>query len=348
MYYALRRLGKDVTWVNYMNSGHGTPGTNAEEFTDYHDRLLGFFGKYLRGETGERVVEATSLLGEPLYRPSQAPDARARMVTQLDAAEAAYSRAPGNADSLIWLGRRTAYLGRFNEAITIFSDGIAKHPNDARMYRHRGHRYITVRKLDLAIRDFEKAVALVRGKADEIEPDGQPNARGIPTSTLQSNIWYHLGLAYYLSGDTGNALRAYREHLKLRNNPDGLVAMSHWMYMALRRSGRDAEAARVLEPITRSMDVIENGNYHKLLLMYKGELTPTEVLPEFGADGGLDDVTTAYGVGNWHLYNGRPEEARAIFDRILSARGQWAAFGYISAEAEVKRMNAARVQATGQ
>jgi dipeptidyl aminopeptidase/acylaminoacyl peptidase len=340
MYYALRRLGKDVVWVNYMNSGHGTPGTNAAEFVDYHDRLLGFFGKHLRGESGERVQEATSLLGEALYRPNPAPAVRERQEAQLAAARTALERTPGNADSLIWLGRRTAYLGRYNEAITIFSDGIEQHPNDARMYRHRGHRYITVRQLPLAIRDFEKAVTLVRGKPDEVEPDGQPNARGIPTSSLQSNIWYHLGLAYYLSGDFPNALRAYREHLKIRNNPDGLVAMSHWMYMALRRSGNDAEAAKVLVPITKDMDVIENGSYHKLLLLYKGELRPEEVLSNFGANGGLDDVTTAYGVGNWHLYNGRREQAQEIFERILSVKSQWAAFGYISAEAEMKRLSA--------
>jgi dipeptidyl aminopeptidase/acylaminoacyl peptidase/Flp pilus assembly protein TadD len=338
MYYALRRLGKDVVWVNYMNSGHGTPGTNSVEFIDYHDRLLGFFGKHLRGETGERVQEATSLLGEPLYRPTAAPAARARQEGQLAEARAAYDRTPQNADSIIWLGRRIAYLGRFNEAIAIFTEGATKHPNDARMYRHRGHRYITVRKLDLAIADFEKAAALVKGKADEIEPDGQPNARGIPTSTLQSNIWYHLGLAYYLRGDFDQALRAYREHLKIRNNPDGLVAMSHWMYMALRRTGKDAEAAKVLQPITRDLDVIENGTYHKLLLMYKGEVKAEDLLANFGAEGNLEDVTTAYGVGNWHLYNGRPDAARAIFARILSARNQWPSFGYLSAEAEMKRL----------
>ncbi|HYV98907.1 MAG TPA: prolyl oligopeptidase family serine peptidase, partial [Gemmatimonadaceae bacterium] len=32
MYYALRRLGKTVTWVSYTNSGHGTPGTTESDF----------------------------------------------------------------------------------------------------------------------------------------------------------------------------------------------------------------------------------------------------------------------------------------------------------------------------
>ena len=341
MYYALRRLGKDVTWVNYMNSGHGTPGTNAAEFIDYHERLLGFFDKHLKPAPAP-VVEATSLTGEPLYRNTPTGAAAARMAEQLADARRAWRMAPGNADSLIWLGRRTAYPGRFNEAIAIFTDGIAQHPNDARMYRHRGHRYLSVRRIDDAIADFEKAATLIRGRRDEVEPDGAPNARGIPTSTLQSNIWYHLGLAYYLKGDFTNALRAYREDMKVSTNPDMQVATSHWLYMTLRRMGRDAEAARILAPITADMPIIENGSYHRLLLMYKGLLKPEEVLRNFGANGGLDDVTTAYGVGNWHLYNGQAAEAEAIFDRILATRSQWASFGYLSAEAEKRRRVADR------
>ena len=44
----------------------------------------------------------------------------------------------------------------------------------------------------------------------------------------------------------------------------------------------------------------------------------------------------AYGIGNWHLYNGRRAEAERIFRRIV-AGGQWGAFGYIAAEAELAR-----------
>jgi len=50
MFYALRRLGKTVEWANYMNGGHGTPGTNAEDFTDFHRRILGWYDKYLKGD----------------------------------------------------------------------------------------------------------------------------------------------------------------------------------------------------------------------------------------------------------------------------------------------------------
>jgi tetratricopeptide (TPR) repeat protein len=205
------------------------------------------------------------------------------------------------------------------------------------MYRHRGHRYITVREFDRAVADLEDAALLITGKPDQVEPDGLPNARNIPTSTLQSNIWYHLGLGYYLQGDLENALRAYRECLEVSANPDMLVATSHWLYMTLRRLDRAAEAAKLLEPIHADMDIIENDGYHRLLLMYKGELTADQLLSEMGADDGIADATLGYGVGNWYLYNGDPKQAIEVYRTVLNVP-QWPAFGYIAAEADMKGM----------
>jgi dipeptidyl aminopeptidase/acylaminoacyl peptidase len=48
MYYALRRLGKTVVWASYVNAGHGTPSTTEAEFVDYHQRILGWYDKYLK------------------------------------------------------------------------------------------------------------------------------------------------------------------------------------------------------------------------------------------------------------------------------------------------------------
>ena len=51
----------------------------------------------------------------------------------------------------------------------------------------------------------------------------------------------------------------------------------------------------------------------------------------------VTDATGAYGVGNWHLYNNRRADAERVFRQIV-AGGQWGAFGYIAAEAELARM----------
>lgn len=282
------------------------------------------------------VPEAFSLRGEPLVAPELPAEVRAERERDLVEARAALAASPGDADAAIWVGRRLGYLGRYREAVAVFTRGIERHPDDARFLRHRGHRFLTLRRLELAEADLERAAELLRGRPDEIEPDGLPNARGIPTSTLQSNVWYHLGLARYLQGDFEGALDAYRECLVVSNNPDMLVATSHWLYTTLRRLGREEEAARVLEPIHAGLDVIENRAYHRLLLLYRGEATADELLAEAGEAGSLDFATVAYGVAAWHLYHGREAEATALFEQIVAA-GQWPAFGHLAAEAELAR-----------
>ncbi|HJX30065.1 MAG TPA: tetratricopeptide repeat protein [Thermoanaerobaculia bacterium] len=293
--------------------------------------------------SGERPrAEATSLFGEPLVSPELPAEVRADREARLAEAQAAATAAPDDPDALIWLGRRIAYLGRHREAVDVYTRGIERFPRDARFLRHRGHRYITLRRFDLATADLEKAAELIAGRPDEVEPDGLPNAAGIPTSTLQSNIWYHLGLAHYLQGDFDQSLRAYRECLKVSNNPDMQVATRYWLYMTLRRLGRAAgspEVAEVLEPVRLDMKILENQAYHKLLLMFRGELPPEALLAAGGDD--VDPATTGYGVGNWYLVEGRKEEAVDLFAHVVET-GPWSAFGAIAAEADLYRLGERR------
>src|SRR6187397_540750 len=201
-----------------------------------------------------QTPEATSLFGKPLISAPPVGETKARLEADLAKAQADFDKDPASADAAIWLGRRLAYLGRFRDAIDTYTKGIAKHPDEPRLYRHRGHRYITIRKFDLAVADLTKAAQLIAGKPDEIEPDGAPNPKGIPRSTLHSNIWYHLGLAHYLKGQFDRALEAYRSGMRVsRVNDDTLVATSDWLYMTLRRLKRDNEARAALEPITAQM-----------------------------------------------------------------------------------------------
>ena len=287
---------------------------------------------------GAQKPEATSLLGTPLFATQPSPEARAKMDADLAAARAQFEKNPNSADAAIWVGRRTAYLGRYRDAIDIYTAAIVRHPADARLYRHRGHRYVSVREFDKAIGDFTRAAELVANRPDEVEPDGQPNAKNVPTSTLKTNIYYHLGLAHYLKGDFAKAAGAYRLCMEHSKNADMQVATAHWQYMTLRRLGRQAEAAQVLEPVTADMNIIENGSYHRLLMMYKGAVEPDAVLQASKAES-LDAVTIGYGVANWHLYNGRRDAARELLATIVQQNvTQWPAFGFIAAEADLARM----------
>jgi tetratricopeptide (TPR) repeat protein len=285
--------------------------------------------------TAADIVEAQSFLGSPLIRQMDFPN-RAQLESNLIAAQAELDANPGSADALIWLGRRQAYLWQYQDAINTFTRGIEQFPDDPRFYRHRGHRYVTVRNLDAAIADFEKAATLFEGQPDQVEPDGAPNPQNIPRSTLQFNVWYHLGLAYYLKGDFESALRAYEECMQVSDNDDSIVATADWYWMSLMRLGRSDEAAELLEMINPDMDIIENDSYLRRMLMYKGQATPESLLDTSTADD-LTIATQGYGVGNWYLVNGDTTMARQIFERVLAGRS-WSAFGYIAAEAELARM----------
>ncbi len=296
--------------------------------------------------------EATSLLGEPLLRLELAPETTAEFNDKLLKAEQELAASPDSAEALIWLGRRTAYLGRYQEALDIFTDGVDRFPDDARFLRHRGHRYLSTRKIAEAVADFESAYELVRGTEDQIEPDGMPNARGIPTSTLHSNIRYHLGLGYVLLGDFASALPFYEEDVQLASNPDMRIASTYWLYLTLRRGNQDERAQAVLAAVDPNLEIIENHDYHRLLLYFRGDLSREQLLGEDAAtgaaDGGVDGAATetlpglksatlSYGVATFDLVNERVEAARALYRQILDGP-QWSAFGYLAAEAELARL----------
>ena len=206
----------------------------------------------------ERSIESVTLLGDTLFTPKSSSQAA---LNQYANAKADYEENPYAAETVIWYSRRMAYLGRFQEAIQMYTKGIEEHPKDARMYRHRGHRYISTRQYDKAIADFEKAVSLIEGQPDQVEPDGLPNSRNIPLSTLHGNIWYHLGLAYYLNDDMDNALKAYSNRTVTERYPDNLVSGGYWLYMINRRLGHVEEANKALEKVEPDIDIIENMSY---------------------------------------------------------------------------------------
>lgn len=274
-------------------------------------------------------VAATSLLGEALYA-AEASDA---LLKKFETHKANFEANPEDADLMVWYARFIAYQGKYDEAIKVYSDAIKKFPEDARFYRHRGHRYISIRKFDEAIADFQKAAQLREGKENEVEPDGMPNALNIPVSTLHGNIYYHLGLAHYLKHEFPQALEAYKKCLATSSNPDNVVSASNWLYMISRRMGDEAGANAYMESIHDSLEIIENFNYHDIDLFYKGELSLEELQEKADAPGSGADAIN-YAIGNWHFYIGEKEKAKAVFEKILAGKS-WSSFGYIAAEKDI-------------
>lgn len=288
------------------------------------------------GESRKPVV--VSLLGESYYEPERNPKLQARLDSNLKTAKERFDTNPSE-ENYIWYGRRLGYLSRFQEAVDVLTDGLGHFPVSAKLLRHRGHRYISLRRFDLAIVDLQKADSLMEGMILEIEPDGQPNRINTPLSTTQFNILYHLALAHYLKGDFENAKRVWLKCLTTCNNDDLTVACIDWLYMTYRRTGHVDNAKELIQHVTDSMNIVENDSYYIRCKMYQGKVEPGEVLSVNIAD--LDQAqlamaTQGYGVGNWFLYNGDTTQALSVFKQVVSGK-HFGAFGFIAAEAELAR-----------
>lgn len=282
------------------------------------------------------LPELISPLGRPLFAAPPAAD-REKLEAELAQARACLAEKPDDPDRIIWVGRRLGYLWRMREAIEVFSDGIRNHPQYAPLYRHRGHRYISIRLFDHAIHDLETAAKLIEGRPDEMEPDGAPNSKNIPLTTTGFNVWYHLGVARYLKGDYDGSLSAFRICMNfLGGHDDNLVAVTDWMYMTLIRLGQKDEALKILETITPEMVMIENAAYHRRCLLYKGVIKPDEFLSK-DLEGELNLATSGYGLGNWYLQNGVALRGVEILERVVDGP-YWPAFGYIAAETDLVRL----------
>jgi tetratricopeptide (TPR) repeat protein len=245
-----------------------------------------------------QVIETITLLGDTLTSPELK---ESKSFDQFKSAQLNYFDNQDSPEALIWYGRRIAYLGYFKEAIKVFTLGIETYPNDARFYRHRGHRYISTRQYDKAINDFEKAVILIDQTIDQIEPDGLPNSKNIPLSTLHGNIWYHLGLTYYLKNDMNNALKAFTNR-----------SVTH----------------KYDDQVNQEMNIIENMSYHQSCLFYKGLLEESELV--------IDEVAL-YSLANWYIYEKNDTlKAKEYYQELL--KGNPFSFAYIAGEADWVRL----------
>lgn len=222
----------------------------------------------------------------------------------------------------------------------IFSEGIRKHPDDPRMYRHRGARYINVREFERAIDDLDRAEELTRGKADEEEPEGVPNPRGARPPTLQASICYYSGLARYMKGDFESSLPIWRRCVAQSTTNDTTLSASFWLYMTLLKLERREEAEQVLLTIGPDFHAVGNTVFEQLMNVFADRVPPEKLL---GAADPSTEIgpTVFYGVGNWYLSTGQRERGMELI-RAAADAPVWSAFGAIAAEAELARQSTPR------
>jgi Flp pilus assembly protein TadD len=228
-------------------------------------------------------------------------------------AESALAADPRNVDRFIELGVAQSGARQFREAIQTFTRALAIAPDNAVLYRWRGHRYLSVREFDRARDDF---------------------MRGNRIDSTIYGIWYHLGIVRYVGGDFSGAAEAFRRAQPRAPDAGELAGSTDWLWMSLSRAGRTAEAKAMLDRRPDSLKVANN--YARRLMLYRGEIGPDEVMtPADTTDVAV--ATASYGIGNWYLVRGDTARAKSWFERSVQSGG-WPGFGFIVSEAELRRL----------
>jgi tetratricopeptide (TPR) repeat protein len=257
--------------------------------------------------------EIVSLLGVPYYATPATGEKLTGLEGLLMDAEAAHTKDPDDVQKLIEYGQRLAYMWRFRDAIAVFTLGISRFPDEAMLYRHRGHRYISIRQFVEAELDLKRA--------SEIRGDS-------------FDIWYHLGLARWLLGDYEGALVAYHACEKVTPGNNRWVALAYWMYLTLLRLDRKAEADALL--VNLEPEDGANRHYYNILLYFRGDQSEANL----GEMMKIDDTqltTIGFGIGCHAMLTGNGDKAEDYYRKILTAK-HWSSFGFITAEVEMARL----------
>src|SRR6267142_3325090 len=141
-------------------------------------------------------------------------------------AESALAANPRNVDLIIQLGVAQSGVRQYREAIKTFSRGIAIAPQNALLYRWRGHRYLSTRQFDRAMDDL---------------------TRGAQLDSTIYGIWYHLGIVRFVRRDFAGAAAAFTRALPIAPDSAERSGSTDWLWMALSRACRKAEAQALVD-----------------------------------------------------------------------------------------------------
>jgi tetratricopeptide (TPR) repeat protein len=264
-------------------------------------------------------LEITSKLGTKF---SSLPDDKGVVA----AARKNLSADPKSPDLLLKLAQAQISVWQDKEAVETLTRALAVSPRNAALYTARGHREVPLRQFAQARADLSRAA--------ELDPKNM-------------EAYYHLGLAHYFLGEFSPAADAFQHAVQTAPNTDEIINSTNWLYAALRRAGRKEEAAKALEAVPPEMTNKEPHTkfYLNLVRFFQGRMSESEALPPEPPPGNTDQEvelpfdTVAYGIGNWHLYNGGAAKAQEYFQRVLKGR-VWITWGFVGSETELLRQTA--------
>ena len=222
------------------------------------------------------VVAGPAVAQSVQYRSPAGVEYRSQRDTgPIARAESALARDQRNVDLIIQLGVAQSGARQYREAIQTFTRGLTLAPDNALLYRWRGHRYLSVRDLDRAMDDLTHGLAL--------------------DSTVYG-ILYHLGIVRFARGDFAGAAEAFARAQPRAPDAGELAGSTDWLWMSLARAGKLGEANAMLARHPDSLPV--SNAYAQRLRLYRGEIGPAAVITPADTED-IAVATLSYGLGNW-------------------------------------------------
>ncbi len=285
--------------------------------------------EHVENSTPSNDPEAISFSGKPLFAKEAEPAALAKSDSTI---KTILSKGDLTEDDFVEIGKHYVATNRYKLAVSNYSEGLEKFPNSYKLLRNRGHRYITLRKLNEAIRDLEKAEELIPAVGEEMEY----GLDGKPTATLRHQIHYHIGVFQFLKKDYIKAAIAFEKALAAADNSKNAVGASDWLYNCYMRIGRKDKADELLKPITPDYVEDKDQAYFRRVLFYKGLIRADELIDVTmpSEKMSIQDVTKLYGLANWYKYQGNSEKSTELYKLVLQSDG-WPGFAYAAAEKEM-------------
>jgi tetratricopeptide (TPR) repeat protein len=304
------------------------------------------FGPAAASQDAPRVLQGKSLFGEPLYTTGPNPVNVAPTDKLLRAVAEAKTAYESNLtiDSATWYGRLLGYQGLMREAIEVYTAGLKKYPNSAKLLRHRAHRYFNLREFDRSIEDGLKSAALYENRPLEREKLGPDYFPSTP-DVVQFYLYYHLGHAYLAKHDYKQAAHWFDRSRQVGVGVDdksSITAATYWQYLSLARGAQFDAAAALLERYTMDLvdlkDNLESDNYFEGLQLFKHRRDPAAFFDDkdsgkaFSTSDGIKS-STSYSLANYYIIQGRTAEAKDHLRRAMQI-DTWSFFARVQAEAD--------------
>jgi len=293
--------------------------------------LIGWSCKAPEKKT-ERIPEAFSFSGRPHFANPVDP----RTLAKSDSVIASIRQKTSlTEDDFVEIGKQLAATSRYQAAIENYTEGLALYPNSYKLLRNRGHRFITVRLLNRAYTDLSQAEVLLRNETNDVMETGLD---GKPTATVRHQVWYHLGVYYFLMEKYKPAADCFQKALETAGDPKNVVGASDWLFTSYVRFGRIKQAVELLETISPDLETDHENPYFRRFMIYK-EVTKPEDVKEVTMNPdsmNIQQVTVLYGVANFYTIRGKDKEAEELYNKILKTSA-WPSFAYIITEKQMNR-----------